>query len=171
MRLVTTLEYTESLVREAVFAFWRRTVGIGFFVALALLACSLAFLLWHGDRSWLVGAIGAFLVFGLGFAFLVYFIHMRNALAKFRGMGSPIATLKLADASFTISSGLGSTSLQWSAVPEVWRFPSFWLLLFSKAQFVTLPLATLPADAQEFILSRVSAAGGKVAGSQETPSK
>lgn len=164
MPFVTTLEYTEPLVRGAVVAFWRRTVGIGCFVALALLACSLAFLLWQGDRSWLVGAIGAVLFFGLGFASLVYFVHLRKALSKFRGMGSPVATMELADASFTISSGLGSTSLQWSAVSEVWRFPSFWLLLFSKAQFVTLPLASVPAEAQEFILSRVSAAGGKVAG-------
>jgi hypothetical protein len=162
MHHIATLEYSEALVREAVFAFWRRTVGIGFFVALALLACSLAFLLWQGDRSWLVGAMGAFLFFGLGFALLLYVVHLRNALARFRGMGSPVATLELAEASFSLSSGLGSTSLQWSAVSEVWRFPTFWLLLFSKAQFVTLPLATVPVEARDFIIGRVSAAGGKV---------
>ncbi len=161
---IATLEYTEPLLREAVFAFWRRTVGVGFFIALALLLGSLAFLVWRGDRSWFVGALGAFFILGLGFAFVVYFVHLRNALAKFRGMGAPIATLSLDDASFSMSSGLGSTSLQWSAVTEVWRFRSFWLLLFSKAQFVTVPLATVSAEAQAFILSRVSAAGGKVVG-------
>ena len=159
-----TLTYTEPLLREAVFAFWRRTVGVGFFIALALLVCSLAFLLWHGDRSWFVGALGAFLVFGCGFTVLVYFVHLRNALAKFRGMGAPIAAVSLGEASFTMSSGLGSTTLRWSAVTEVWRYPSFWLLLFSKAQFVTVPLASVPAEAQEFILSHVLAAGGKVVG-------
>lgn len=164
MTHVATLQYSEPLLRQAVFAFWRRTVGVGFFLALALIACALGFLLWRGDRSWFVGALGAFLVFGLGFALLVYFVHLRNTLAKFKGMGAPIATLSLEDASFTMSSGLGSTSLQWSAVTEVWCFPSFWLLLFSKAQFVTLPLISVPAETQAFILSRVSAAGGKVAG-------
>ena len=79
-------------------------------------------------------------------------------------MGAPTATLSLDDASFTMSSGLGSASLKWSSVTEVWRFPSFWLVLFSKAQFVTLPLASVTAEAQAFILSRVSAAGGKVVG-------
>ena len=160
----STLAYTESIVREAVLAFWRRTVGVGLFVALGLLLCSLSFFVWRGDRSWVVGALGAFLVFGLGFALLVYFVHLRNALAKFRGMGTPTAMLSLDDASFTMSSGLGSTCLQWSAVTEVWRFPSFWLVLFSKAQFVTLPLASVTAEAQAFLLSRVSAAGGKVVG-------
>ena len=107
MKHQTRLVYTEALLRRAVFAFWLRTVGIGFLVALALLACSLAFLLWRGDRSWFVGALGAFLVFGLGFAAL---------------------------------------------------------LLFSKARFVTLPLADIPSDAQELIMNRVAAAGGKVVG-------
>lgn len=164
MALSTTLEYSEALVREAVRAFWRRTVGVGFVVALTLLAGSLAVLLWHGDRSWFVGAIGAFLLFGLAFAALVYTVHLRNALAKFRGMGPPVATLELADDTFTVASGLGRSSLPWSAVTEVWRYPTFWLLLFSKSQFITLPLASLPADAQTFILARVAAAGGKVAG-------
>lgn len=164
MRYVETLEYTESLLREAVFAFWRRTVGAGYFVALGLLLCSLVFLVWSGDRSWFVGALGTFFVLGVGFALVVYFVHLRNAMAKFRGMGAPVATLSLDDASFSMSSGLGSASLHWSAVTELWRFPSFWLLLFSKAQYVTVPLATVSSEAQAFIVSRVSAAGGKVVG-------
>jgi hypothetical protein len=159
-----TLEYTEALLRQAVFAFWRRTVGTGFFVATALLVCLLAFDVWHGDRSWMVGALGGFLVFGLGFVLLIYIVHLRNTLARFRRMGAPSASLTLQEASFTMSSGLGSSSLQWASVTEIWRYPSFWLVLFSKAQFVTLPLACVPADAQAFILARVSAAGGKVDG-------
>ena len=151
-------------MREAVLAFWRRTVGVGFVVALTLLAGSLGLLLWHGDRSWFVGAIGAFLLFGLAFAALIYVVHLRGALARFRGMGSPIATMELTDEAFTVASGLGRSSLPWSAVAEVWRYRSFWLLLFSKSQFITLPLASLPADAQAFIVARVTAAGGKVAG-------
>ena len=156
-----TLEYTEPLLRSAAFAFWRRTVGTRFLVALALLACFLAFLLWRGDRSWFVGAYAAFLFLGLTFVLLVYVVHMRNALSKLRRMGAPVAQLSLEEASFTISSGLGSTTLPWSAVSEVWRYPSFWLLLFSKAQFVTIPLASVPEEAQAFLLGRVSAAGGK----------
>lgn len=159
-----TLEYTETLLRQAVFAFWRRTVGTGFFIATALLVGLLAFQLCSGDRSWQVGALGGFLVFGLGFALLVYVVHLRNTLAKFRAMGAPSATLILDDKSFSMSSGLGSVSLQWASVTEIWRYPSFCLLLFSKAQFVTLPLAFVPADAQAFILDRVSAAGGKLVG-------
>jgi hypothetical protein len=162
MPQTVTLEYSEPLLRKAVFAFWCRTVGVGFFIALAMTLCSFAYLVWVGERSWFVGALGAVLIFGMGFAFMVYFVHMRNTLAKFRGMDASMATLALEDASFTMSSGLGTTSLPWSTVTELWRYPSFWLLLFSKGQFVTLPLASVPVQAQDFILNRVSAAGGKV---------
>lgn len=155
------LTYTEALVREAAFVFWRRTVGVGFFVALALLLGSLLFLLWSGDRSWFVGAAGAFFVVGLGFAMLVWVVHLRGAMARFRGMGEPVATLALDESSFTLASGLGTSTLPWSAVKEVWCTPTFWLLLFSKAQFVTVPLASVPPDVQTFIAARVRAAGGK----------
>jgi hypothetical protein len=164
MRHFATLEYSEHLVREAVFAYWSRTIGTGFFIALALLLGCLAFLIWDGDRSWFVGALGTTFLFAIGFALAVYLVHLRNAMAKFRAMGVPVATLSLDETCFSISSGLGNSSLHWSAVSEIWRFPSFWLLLFSKAQFVTIPLAKVSFEAQALILSRVSSAGGKVVG-------
>jgi hypothetical protein len=37
-------------------------------------------------------------------------------------------------------------------------------VLFSKSQFVTLPLAALSEEAQAFIVSRVEASGGKIVG-------
>ena len=162
MPQIMKLEYTEPLVREAVVAFWRRSLGVGFFVCLGFLLCVFLFMVWEGDRSWGVGALGAFLVLGVGFIVFLYFVHLRNGLAKLRSMGEPTATLSLEDESFTITSGLGSTSLKWSVVTELWRFPSFWLLLFSNAQFITVPLASVPAEAQEFMMNRVRAAGGKI---------
>lgn len=161
---ITTLRYSEPLIRAAVFAFWRRTVGVGFLVAMALLAGALGFLVWQGDRSWLVGVFGSVLAAGLGFVALLYAVHLRNGLGAFRRMGEPVATMELADASFTLASGLGRSTLPWSSVKEVWRFRSCWLLLFSKAQFVTLPLDSLPADVRRFIVERVQAAGGRVVG-------
>ena len=63
-----------------------------------------------------------------------------------------------------MTSDVGTTTLQWSAVKELWQFPSVWLLLYSKTQFSTLPVACLPPDLQTFVQERVREAGGKVAG-------
>jgi hypothetical protein len=157
-----TITYSEAMVRQAVLGFWRRTAGTGFLVALLVLGASFAFLLWSGDRSWLVGALGTCLGVAVAIAALVYVIHLRRSLAKFRAMGTPVATLELDDASLCMSSSIGNSSIQWSAITELWRFQSFWLLLFSKAQFVTLPLSCVPQEAQAFILGKIKATGARV---------
>lgn len=91
-------------------------------------------------------------------------ISLPQRARQFWAMGQPTATLVLEEASFSLSSGIGSSVLQWSAITEVWRFRGFWLVLFSKSQFVTLPLVSLSEEAQAFILSRVEASGGKTSG-------
>ncbi len=156
------LTYDQRLIRRAVFSFWRRSVGIDLIAALLLLTGSLAVLLAAGDRSWLVGALGTVLVMGIVFAGAVYVIHSTNALRKLQEMGPPTASFQAEEASFTVTSAIGTATFHWSVIKELWLFNGYWLMLFSKAQFITLPLAGLAPELQAFILDRVRAAGGKV---------
>ena len=159
-----TLIYSESLLRQAVFGFWRRSVGVGFFVALLIAALGLLVLVALGQASWLIGGLAAVLVLGIAFAIVVYIVHYRRSLRKFRQMDKPRSTFRADESSFTMSSDIGTTTLQWSAVKELWQFPNVWLLLYSKAQFSTLPLACLSPETQAYIVQRVRASGGKVDG-------
>ena len=159
-----TLIYSKALLRHAVFAFWRRSVGISFFVALLVAALGLGVLVAQGVASWLVGALAAVLVLGIAYATAVYVVHYRKSLRKFLQMDEPRATFHADESSFTMSSDIGTTTLQWSAVKELWQFPSVWLLLYSKAQFSTLPLACLSPETQAYIVQRVRESGGKVDG-------
>lgn len=162
MKHEATLIYTQQIIRSAVFAFWRRTVGVGFGVAMAMVAGSLVYLLWVGDRSWVVGVEATVLLFGVAIALTVYVVHYRNAIAKLRQMPSLQATFVAEEQQFTATSEIGSTTLAWSSVKELWRFESCWLLLFSKAQFMTLPLECLPTEMQAFILERLRAVGANI---------
>jgi len=159
-----TLIYRTTLLRQAVFACWRRSVGVGFFVALLIAALGLVVLMALGQASWLIGGLAVVLVLGIAFATVVYVVHYRNSLRKFRQMDNPQATFRAEESSFTMSSDIGTTTLQWSAVKELWQFPSVWLLLYSKSQFTTLPLACLPPETQAYIVQCIRAAGGKVDG-------
>ena len=163
MKYETTLIYTESLIREAVFAFWRRSVGVGFGVGVMAVAASLGWLVSQGNTTWLVGVLATILLFALLMAITLYCVHYRAAVGKLRGMPSKQAVLVAEDAHFIVTSELGSSTLPWSSVQEIWHFESGWLLLFSKAQFITLPLACVPPDMQQFIENRVVTAGGKAA--------
>lgn len=164
MSYEATLIFTEPLLRKAVFAFWHRSVGVSFIVALLVVAMCLGLFLAHGDTSWIVGVLATTLFIGVAFAVALYFIHYCASLRKFHAMGSPQATFRADELTFTIISGIGTATFDWSIVKELWRFSEVWLLLYSPAQFSTLPLACLSSEMQSFILERVRAAGGKITG-------
>ena len=90
---------------------------------------------------------------------LLYVIHYRSVMQKFRAMGDPEATLAASEESFSVSSGVGSSTVRWASITQVWQFPTFWLVLFSKAQFMTIPLADITPEAKAFILGASSGCG------------
>jgi hypothetical protein len=77
-------------------------------------------------------------------------------------MGNGQAELTATPSTLSFSSAAGTSSIPWASVREIWQFQTFWLLLFSKAHFSTLPLADVSPELQEFILERVRATGGKI---------
>ncbi|HET7330603.1 YcxB family protein [Dyella sp.] len=162
MELRASLTYSPSLIRQAVWAFWRRVVGLQFPAALILITIGLVALLRSGDRSWLVGVVASVLILGTLFMVALFLVHYRNSTQKLRAMGAPQAELIATHSSLSLSSGAGTVSLPWSSVSEVWQFPTFWLLLFSKNQFSTLPLADVSTELRKFMLQRVGEAGGKI---------
>ena len=158
----TTLHFTKPLLRQAVRGFWWRVVGFRFLLALVLVATGLIMAVQRGDTSWLVGVLGSVCALGIGFAVALYVVHYRNSVNKLHAMGRPHATLEVCDSQMTVSSGAGTSSFPWATVTEVWQFNTCWLLVLSKSQFLTLPLADLPPELAAFLLARVRAAGGKV---------
>jgi hypothetical protein len=157
-----TLHYDEQLLRRVALSFWWRVVGLPFLVFLVLATVWVVVLIADGDRSWMVGSLATVLAFGIAVVVAIYVVHYRNIMTKFRAMRDAEATFAASGDSFSVSSDLGSTTLGWNTITEVWRFPAFWLLFFSRAQFSTLPLADLTPELKELILERVQAAGGRI---------
>lgn len=164
MLVSVRLQYTEAVIRDAALASWHRAFGLRFVVALLLVATSLAYLVWHGDRSWFVGVMGTLLILCATFAVGFYLVSLRSSLRKFRKMHSPEASLQGDASGFSVSSELGAFTLPWSAVRQVRRYPDFWLLVLSRTSQVTIPLAGVAPDAQSFLLQKIEGAGGSVNG-------
>jgi hypothetical protein len=99
----------------------------------------------------------------LGMPMVVYWVHYRNSMAKFRDMKEPVATFLADEDSFTLTSDYGSSTLKWKAIKEVWEFEGFWLLLFSKANFATIPLDGVSDEMRSYVLERVKRNGGSAA--------
>jgi len=157
------LRYTEPLLREAVRHFVLRALarqfGVTFFLVLGGLVVGLAWLLHRGEPAWTVGFLVAVLLFGVLSVASVYVAHRRNTIGRFRRMRSPDATLAYDEENLSFASDLGSSTVPWSAVSEVWKHDRFWLLLFSPSQFVTLPLDDLDQAARDFIARKLDRRG------------
>jgi hypothetical protein len=156
------LHYSEALVRRTVKAYWLRTVGWRAFFIDAVLLAFLIYEAAKGNRSWQIGAVGALFVVMAGLTAAVYVVHYRSSMGRFRLMRTPEAMLELGEERFGVASDFAKSEIAWKAVVEVWRYPDFWLIFYSKAHFNTLPTADLDAAARDYILDRVTAHGGKI---------
>jgi hypothetical protein len=156
------LRFSPALVRSAVFGFWLRTVGFRYLIAVAVVSLCVTCLAWQGDRSWLIGVLGAVLIAGVMLPAALFVTHYCQAFAKQRGMKNRKARLAVREAGLTVTSDLARSEIPWSTVTHVWRFPDFWLLVFSQSQFITIPLESVPLDTRSQIIASVEHAGGKV---------
>jgi hypothetical protein len=168
MEYQAKLTYDVSLLRKAVFAFWRRTIGVGFPLAWLVVGISFVYLVIGGESSWVVGVMGTILALAALFVLTIYVVHFRRTMQKFSDMGEPHAELQVNDSSFSVASGAGNATLPWSSVEELWCFSKFWLFLFSKSQFMTLPVDSCSPELLEFIIKKVDSSGGRVVGASRS---
>jgi YcxB-like protein len=160
--MILKLNYTEALVRKSVWHFCCGTVGWLYPAAFLTVAASLVWLLIGGDRSWVVGVMGTILALSIILPAAVYRNQLEASLAKFRALNGQPASFEGTADGFVVRSAAGSSVLPWSLVTGIWRYDDCWLLLFSKAGFVTLPLEGVSLEALAFVQERVEAHGGHV---------
>jgi hypothetical protein len=81
-----TLKCDEHLVNRAVRSYWRRSLGLNVLIGVPLICIFLAIQVASGDRSWYMGLLAGAAILGIGMPILVYWVHYRNSMAKFRDM-------------------------------------------------------------------------------------
>ncbi len=146
-------------MRGAVHTFMKRRllsgVGVLGMLAIAVTIATLASLLWQGDRSWVVGAIGAVL-----FLFVAVFgsiwrcrhVEMRNKLAA---LPSKQAAVTSTGERIEIETEAGATSLPWTTFSELWKLERCWLLFLAHNNFITLPTDDVTSGTLETIEARL----------------
>jgi hypothetical protein len=157
MEYTVRVTYDRAMIGEAAWRYWRRSIGWVMPLASWLLLVVLVLLLRSGDRSWVVGVLGAILVLALAVAAAIFVVPYRRALARFQAMSSPSAEFVFRESGFAVRSELGASEVGWNTVERILRAKRVWLLVLRGATYLTLPLADLPREVREFIEQHVSA--------------
>ena len=156
------LEYSEVFIRDAIRHYWWKQIGPVFPLVTLSLTVFLVYRLIDGDRTWLIGALGAVIILGLATMIAIYVVHLRRALQRLERMKKPEATLELGEDQFRISSDVGSSEIKWSLISHLWCFDNVWLLFFSAGEFMTLPINDMSAESKSFLISKAKANGAKI---------
>ncbi len=162
MRFQTTLNYSAPFLKQAVRAYWRRFLGLGYFISILALAVIFVVLWVKGDHSYLLAALAIVLLLGIVMPCALYRYQYKTIMNVFHAMDKPNATFIVEDDTFTTISGVNTSTLQWSYVRELWLLPDAWLMFYSKVQFSTLPIKDIPEEMQSFIVQQIKSAGGKI---------
>ncbi len=156
-----TVTYTEEIVRDAVRTFvWRQGIANqkGLWVTEAVMIALLAWLLWSGERGWLVGVLGVIVLLPPGLIVAIWVAHHRNTVGKFRRMTTRRADFAFLNDGLEIMSELGTTKISWTAITGIWEKPDYWMIFIAPNQFVTLPMQTISAADRDFLRSKTSSA-------------
>ncbi len=156
-----TVRYSPELIKLAVWKFWARSIGLGGFLAFAVACVAFVYFLMAGDRSWLLGFLGAIVGLGLIVGILSYFIYLNRSMEKFKRMEAPTAKFRFTDERIGIESNIGWTELSWKMIEKIWKYPTVWLVFIAKQGYVTLPTADLDEELRQFITLKVKESGGK----------
>ena len=162
MKYEITAMFDEEFVRRTTRRFLLKSLGWDYFAAFFILLAIFIGMLGVGKRDWMVGALGTIVFFGFAIAVTVWCIYMRRALSTFRKMQTPEVRFAIDASGISVSSELGSGSINWQAIQKMWCLPEAWLLFVSKGAYSTIPTACLPPEAKQLIVDKLTQHGAKI---------
>ena len=156
-----TIQFTEEHIKYACCKFFVRFVGIVFPVVCLLVAAVAVLRMASGETDLLAGVFLTVAVVGMVFVVVAYFQRRAHSLSHFRKTGKTVS-YELTEELFKAKSDLGATEVKWEAFKAIWTFPKAWLLMFDKANYLTLPADQISGDIKEFLKRKILPVGGKI---------
>ncbi len=102
-----------------------------------------------GAPGWFLLSFGGFLVASV--LLPLFFYIARPAAAAQLARKHPVRHFSLSEEGFTVRTGEHSAVVSWTRVRHIWVSPGYTLLVLGKFACVSVPVASLPAGAHEFI--------------------
>jgi hypothetical protein len=153
--------YDRDVIAEAARRYVVRSIRWDGFIAFFLLLAVLAYLIASGDRSWILGLVGAVVLLMTTVGVALYVVPYRRSLARFERMSSKTVDFSFTESGLKMSSDLGQQEFRWQLIDRVWTYPRIWLL-FVGGTYMTLPAGQLDEETKRFVLEQIKQHGGRV---------
>ena len=154
--------YDREIIAEAARRYSWRSVRWSGLIAFVLVVLGLADMIASGDRSWLVGVLGALVVAAATVGVATFVVPYRRSLDKFERMPSRTAEFIFSEAGVSTSSDIGRSELSWKLIDRVWIYPRVWMIFLRGGTYMTLPAANLEEGTRAFIVDQVKQHGGRI---------
>lgn len=163
MNKTYNLKYSKEIVTRAVRSYFYRKLGIGYFIALILLSGYLVYEIVSGNRSWLIGLIGAVIGFGLLIPIAGMLGHIRIGLRKLAEMADASASLTIMENGIAVRSAIGTSEITWKTITEAWQYQEYWVVVSGGHFLMTIPLSELGDEGRAAIRDAFERAKVKMA--------
>lgn len=148
-----TFTFTPALVRAAALRFWASYFGWAAGISVLAVA-AVGFYFLSVDAS-----VGRWFLAVAAFGVLMFvvggFTTVRRGMGQLRRMAKPVMTIRFTDDQIEPKSDLGSAQIPWSAVYGLRKYSNLWLVMLTKANYMTLPIDNLDQDLRDFISSKI----------------
>jgi hypothetical protein len=148
-------EFTPEMIKAVSRRFVMRYLGIVYFIIMAIATVAFLYEVFHGEKDWMIGAVGAIIGFGILFPLLLWWKTERGGLNRLRRMPSPLVKFIFDEKGIAIESDLGVGTLGWKSIEKIWEFPEAWLLFAGKQQHVTVPISALTEELKQVIKAEI----------------
>src|SRR5256885_17093634 len=153
--------YDRDVIAEAARRFVFRSIRWDGFAVFFVLVGVLAYLIPTGDRSWVVGLVGAVVLFAAIIGVALFVVPYRRSLERFERMSAKSADMSFTESGLQMTSDLGQQEFRWQLVERAWTYPRVWLL-FVGGTYMTLPPRNLDEETRRFILEQIKQHCGPV---------
>ncbi len=164
------IEYVHSarFMTDIGLRYWVRTNWKGYILWLGLPLMTLCMCLASPDMtSSRKGLFYTGILLGAVLMIVIQFLYYLTSFPKaaekaFRKQNGQTVSTKFDEVGITYSYKGMSGHYPWKNFTSLWQQPQGWLMFYGERQYIPLPIAFLDTELQQFIIRKITEAGGKI---------
>lgn len=151
------VKYDRLIVKRALNCFMFKRLGwLGILAVTIPILISIEILVmgFNTTPTYMYVLFALFSIYGSVVAY-IYYLRLNTSEVFFAKTNNPTVNFIFSDISVTAQSDLGCSEIKWEAFDEILKFKYFWLLIYARSGYLTLPISALSQECKELIESKI----------------